>query len=97
MPALRALPSVCDDPRPIDRPIDCPMPGDGPTGLVGTLRRRLGLVRRSADGQATAEYALVMLAAAGLAGMVLAWAVGGNGVERLMDAVMDSIISEVTE
>lgn len=48
------------------------------------------------DGQATAEYALVMLAAAGLAGMVLAWAVGGDGVERLMNAVLDSIIADVT-
>lgn len=50
----------------------------------------------ASSGQATAEYALVMLAAAGLAGMALAWAVGGNGVERLLNAVMDSIIAEVT-
>jgi hypothetical protein len=47
-------------------------------------------------GQATAEYALVMLAAAGLAAMALAWAVGGDGVERLMNAVLDSIIGDVT-
>lgn len=50
----------------------------------------------ASSGQATAEYALVMLAAAGLAGMALAWAVGGDGVERLLNAVMDSIIAEVT-
>lgn len=47
------------------------------------------------SGQATAEYALVMLAAAGIAGVALAWAVGGGGIERLLDAVLDSIITGV--
>ena len=47
-------------------------------------------------GQATAEYGLVMLAAAALAGVLLAWATGTGGVSRLMDAVMDSIIADVT-
>lgn len=47
-------------------------------------------------GQATAEYGLVILAAAALAGVLLAWATGTGGVNRLMDAVMDSIIADVT-
>ncbi len=51
---------------------------------------------RSDDGQATAEYGLVILAAAALAGVLLAWATGNGGVGRLMDAVMDSIIADVT-
>ena len=51
---------------------------------------------RSQSGQATAEYALVMLAAAGLAGMALAWAVSTDGVARLMDAIVDSLITQVT-
>lgn len=46
-------------------------------------------------GQATAEYALVMLAAAALAGGVLAWAVGTDAVDRLMTAVLNSIIGDV--
>jgi hypothetical protein len=46
-------------------------------------------------GQATAEYALVMLAAAGLAGSVLAWAVSTDAVGRLMDAVLQSLIGQV--
>lgn len=46
-------------------------------------------------GQATAEYALVMLAAASLAGLVIAWAASTDGVKRLLDAVLDSIISSV--
>ncbi len=46
------------------------------------------------SGQATAEYALVMLVAAGIAGVALAWAAGGGGIERLLNAVVESIISE---
>lgn len=49
---------------------------------------------RSEVGQATAEYALVMLAAAALAGLLLAWAGSTDGIERLLDAVMDSLIGE---
>ena len=45
-------------------------------------------------GQATAEYALVMLAAAALAGLLLAWAAGTGGIGRLLDAVMDSLVSQ---
>ena len=50
----------------------------------------------SQSGQATAEYGLVILAAAALAGVLLAWATGTGGINRLMDAVMDSIIADVT-
>lgn len=56
------------------------------------MRNRL----RSDDGQATAEYGLVMLAAAALAGLLLAWATSTDGVGRLMDAVMDSLIGGIT-
>lgn len=52
--------------------------------------------RQLEAGQATAEYGLVILAAAALAGVLLAWATGTGGVNRLMDAVMDSIIADVT-
>ena len=47
------------------------------------------------QGQATAEYALVMLAAAALAGLLIAWASSTDGIGRLLDAVLDSIISGV--
>jgi hypothetical protein len=46
------------------------------------------------DGQATAEYALVMLAAAALAGLLLAWAAGTDGIERLLNTVLDSLIGQ---
>jgi len=58
-----------------------------------TLTRRAG---SGQNGQATAEYALVMLAAAALAGLLLAWATSTDGIGRLMNTVLDSIIGEAT-
>jgi hypothetical protein len=51
---------------------------------------------RREEGQATAEYALVLLAAAALAGLLLAWASSTDGVDRLMNAVLDQLISDAT-
>lgn len=56
----------------------------------------LWLVRRTDDGQTTAEYALVLLAAAGVALLVIAWATRSGKVGQLLNAVMDTIISKVT-
>jgi hypothetical protein len=47
-------------------------------------------------GQATAEYALVMLAAAAIAGLLLAWAASTDGIGRLLDTVMESIIGDAS-
>ena len=47
-------------------------------------------------GQATAEYALVLLGAAAVALLVIAWATKTNKVGKLLDAVVDSVISKVT-
>jgi len=47
-------------------------------------------------GQATTEYALVLLGAAVLALLVVAWATSGGGagkVGRLFDSVLDQVIS----
>lgn len=49
-------------------------------------------------GQATTEYALVLLAAALVALMVVAWATAGGGaakVARLFNRVIDSVIEKV--
>jgi hypothetical protein len=53
-----------------------------------------GTERLGERGQATADYALVRLAAAALAGLLLAWAVGTDGIERLLDAVLDRLIGQ---
>ena len=49
-------------------------------------------------GQATTEYALVLLAAALVALLVVAWATSGGGAERigrLFNAVIDSVVGRV--
>lgn len=49
-------------------------------------------------GQATTEYALVMLGAAVVALLVVAWATSGGGagkVGRLFDHVIDSVIDRL--
>ena len=47
---------------------------------------------RGAAGQTTAEYALVILAAAALATLVIAWATRTDGINRLFDAVLDRVL-----
>ncbi|MEM9519539.1 MAG: DUF4244 domain-containing protein [Actinomycetota bacterium] len=46
-------------------------------------------------GQATAEYALVILGAAALALLVIAWAANTSAVGDLMDAVLESVRGRV--
>jgi hypothetical protein len=49
-------------------------------------------------GQATTEYALVLLGAAVIALLVVAWATSGGGagkIGRLFDRVLDNVISKV--
>jgi hypothetical protein len=47
---------------------------------------------RSTAGQTTAEYALVILGAAALATMIIAWATQTNAVGRLFDTVLDRVL-----
>lgn len=51
-------------------------------------------------GQATTEYALVLLVAAIIATLVIAWATAGGGAGKigsLFDAVFDSILTRANE
>ena len=53
---------------------------------------------RGDRGQATTEYALVLLAAALVALLVVAWATAGGGaakIARLFNRVIDSVIDKV--
>lgn len=52
--------------------------------------------RRDDAGQATTEYALVLLAAASIALVLVAWAAKGGKLTRLFDAVIDQLISKAT-
>ncbi len=87
--AAIAVALLDDEPhtRPENDPGD---PGD-PAELERALRRRDA-------GQATTEYALVMLGAAAVALLVVTWATAGGGagrIGRLFDRVIDAVLSRV--
>lgn len=71
--------------------------------LCGALRaatsRATGLVHRASNGrergQSTAEYALVLLGAATVAIVFLAWAGKTSRIGKLFDAVLDTVIGKV--
>ena len=69
----------------------------GATSVVGVARlvasARLRL--RDQRGQTTAEYALVLLGAAGVALLLLGWATQSGAIGQLFDAVMDGVIGKV--
>ena len=51
--------------------------------------------RHDQRGQASAEYALVLLGAAAVALLIVAWATKSDLVGKLLDAVMGAITSKV--
>jgi hypothetical protein len=50
---------------------------------------------RGDRGQATAEYALVLLGAAAVALLLVAWAMKSGKVTDLLDGVIDKILSQL--
>lgn len=65
--------------------------------VLALFDRRLAQLRSARDaGQTTAEYALIILGAATVALLVVAWATKTSKVGKLLDAVVDSVISKVT-
>jgi hypothetical protein len=62
------------------------------------VRLRCWLATRDDGGQATTEYALVLLGAAMVALLLVAWATAGGGagkIGQLMNRVLDAVISRV--
>lgn len=57
-------------------------------------RLRARLVRD--DGQSTAEYALVLLGAAGVALLLVAWATKSDKITKLLNSVIDRVLSQVS-
>jgi hypothetical protein len=47
--------------------------------------------RRGERGQTTAEYALVIIGVAAIAGLLLAWASSSHAITKLFDSVIDKI------
>ena len=71
------------------------------TGMTTTQPTRFAAGRRllqraAQSGQATAEYALVLLGVALIAVLVLDWARNTNMVSRLLNAVFRSISKLIT-
>ncbi len=52
-------------------------------------------VRRDDRGQATSEYALVLLGAAAVAVLVIGWATKTNKIGGLLDKVFDSVTGKI--
>jgi hypothetical protein len=67
--------------------------------VVRSIERRLHTVDwRSERGQATTEYALVLLAAALIGVLVIGWATSGGGaaaIGRLFDSAIESVIDQL--
>ena len=62
---------------------------------LSTYLTTLARVRHGERGQASAEYALVLLGAAAVALLVVAWATKSDLVGKLLDAVMKAITDKV--
>jgi hypothetical protein len=63
--------------------------------LYALLLRGLAAVRHDReDGQTTAEYALVILAAAAVAVVLIAWARSSGKLPAFFDGVIDSVIGD---
>ena len=71
--------------------------GLGQTRREDTQRRSTWLrrLRRRQGGQTTAEYALVLLAAAAVAFVLIAWAQSSGKLPAFFDTIIDSIIGGV--
>lgn len=66
------------------------------TTLAGHSATRLGHRLRSDRGQSTAEYALVLLGAAAVALLLVAWATEGDKIGELLDAVLERVLDQVS-
>ncbi|HET7653357.1 MAG TPA: DUF4244 domain-containing protein [Acidimicrobiales bacterium] len=65
-------------------------------GLAGHAAHHVADVRRrrGEHGQATAEYALVLLGAAAVAMVVATWAVKSGTIGKLLDTVLDKLVGK---
>ena len=63
--------------------------------LASGLAARVRAHGRDERGQSTAEYALVLLGAAAVAMLLVAWATKTGKVTDLLDGVLDSVLDKV--
>ena len=48
------------------------------------------------DGQSTAEYALVIVAAAAIVGLLLSWITKSNGISSIFNGVIGKVLKFIT-
>jgi Flp pilus assembly pilin Flp len=65
------------------------------TLLAARFEAMSAIPARDDSGQATAEYALVLVGAAAVAVLVSAWAKHAGGVSKLLDAVFAHVLGRV--
>jgi Flp pilus assembly pilin Flp len=65
------------------------------TYLYLSVHTILSRVRHDERGQATAEYALVLLGAAAVALLVVGWATHTNLIGKLLDTVLNNLTGKV--
>ena len=65
------------------------------TYLYLSVHTFLSRVRHDERGQATAEYALVLLGAAAVALLIVGWATHTNLIGKLLDAVLNNLTGKV--
>ncbi len=61
---------------------------------IARLRSRVSA--RGDAGQSTAEYALVLLGAASVALLLVAWATKTDRITKLLDGVVDQVLEQVS-
>jgi len=65
------------------------------SGVFVRLQSALSRLSRDDRGQTTAEYALVLLGAAAVALVLIAWATKSGKLTQLFDAVIDQVLSRL--
>lgn len=101
---MTTLPTTASQPTtalPTDDSAGHRPPADTPGAERNPLIRLSGWLHRHGidRGQATTEYALVLLGAALVALLLVAWATGGGGagkIGRLLDHILDTIIGKAS-
>ena len=65
------------------------------TWLQTSVASAVDRVRRDERGQATAEYALVLLGAAAVAVLVVGWAAKTDRIGNLLNSVFDTVTGKI--
>ena len=86
------MPTLATPPTSPVAPADTAPAAHTPGARCRPWRRGVHVRRDPEGGQATAEYALILLGAAAVALLLIGWATTTDQVSRLFDFVIDEVI-----